>query len=135
MKIIDFEKKGNVVRFYLGADDNEDYKGDDWNDTPYECNADKVYEEYIVGHRDIAFPFDFSVLEPKDLEWQNSSRWCKDDMKARKVPCILAVENSDKVLFSDNFNTMSMDSRAIRFYFGDKMEPADALTVFELKEC
>lgn len=134
MKIIDFEKKGNVVRFYLGVDDNEDYKGDDWNDTPYECNADKVYEEYIVGHRDIAFPFDFSVLEPKDLEWQNSSRWCKNDMKARKVPCIIAVPKPDD-WHDDEFDRYVGDKKTIKFYLGDKMELADALTVFELKEC
>lgn len=132
MKIIDFKKKGNVVRFYLGADGCKDYSGDDWNDTPYEHNAEKVRDDYITGYRDVIFPFDYSVLEPCD--GVTNSDWCKDDMKARKVPCILAVENSDEVLFSDNFNTMSMDSRAIRFYFGDKMEPADALTVFELKE-
>ena len=43
MKIIDFECTGNVVRFYLGKDNEKDYHGDDWNDTPYECNAGTVY--------------------------------------------------------------------------------------------
>ena len=31
MKIIDFDEKGNVVRFYLGDDNCEDYWGDDWD--------------------------------------------------------------------------------------------------------
>lgn len=44
MKIIDFERKGNLVRFYLGDDDLHDWSGDDWNDTPYEYNAGQVYE-------------------------------------------------------------------------------------------
>lgn len=134
MKIIDFEKKGNVVRFYLGVDDNEDYKGDDWNDAPYECNAGRVYEEHVICHRDIVFPFDFAVLEPKDPEGQNSSCWCKNDMKARKVPCIIAVPKPDD-WYDDEFDRYVGDKKTIKFYFGDKMEPADALTVFELKEC
>ena len=78
MKIIDFEKKGNIVRFYLGekTEDwgwtNPEYKdytgetpswlkpkdtyyGDDWDDAPYEHNAGQVYEEFIKGQKDIAF--------------------------------------------------------------------------------
>lgn len=42
MQIIDMEKKGNVVRFYLG--ENGKQWGDDWNDAPYDCNAGTVYE-------------------------------------------------------------------------------------------
>ena len=78
MKIIDFEKKGNVVRFYLGEQTenwgwtNPEYKdytgktptwlkpsdryyGDDWDDKPYEHNAGTVYGEFIKGYKDIAF--------------------------------------------------------------------------------
>ena len=40
-EIIDFERKGNVVRFYLGK--NGEQWGDDWDDAPYEHNAGKVY--------------------------------------------------------------------------------------------
>ena len=29
MKIIDFDKKGNIVRFYLGIDSIENWYGDD----------------------------------------------------------------------------------------------------------
>ena len=47
MKIIDFDKKGNVVRFYLGEDVCNDYWGDDWNDAPYEHNAGTVYNRYV----------------------------------------------------------------------------------------
>lgn len=32
MKIIDFERKGNLVRFYLGDDDLAEWYGDDWNE-------------------------------------------------------------------------------------------------------
>ena len=53
--IIDFERKGNVVRFYIG-DTNANYHGDDWNDRPYEHNAGTVYDRYIDHYVDIAFP-------------------------------------------------------------------------------
>ena len=39
MKIIGWDRKGNVVRFALGDDNLEYWSGDDWNDSPYEHNA------------------------------------------------------------------------------------------------
>ncbi len=42
MKIIGWERKGNVVRLALGKDDLNDWSGDDWNDTPYEHNASSI---------------------------------------------------------------------------------------------
>lgn len=130
MKIIDFKKKGNVVRFYLGEDSLKDWGGDDWNDVPYEYNAEKVDDEYVAGYRDVVFPFDYEVVEPAD-ECQNS-QWRKDDMKRRRVPCIVALPNSEG-LWEESFSKMNADSRAVRFYFGDKMEPSDKLEVFSLK--
>lgn len=118
MKIIDFEKKGNVVRFYLGEDGYESYTGDDWNDVPYECNAGKVYPEYVAGYREIVFPFDATVLEPHDGAF--NSRWCKDDMKARKTPCILVSFSDD---WHDDFDHFVGDDNVLKYYFGDKMEP------------
>ena len=132
MKIIDFEKKGNVIRFYLGADDCEKYGGDDWNDKPYEHNAGRVYDEYIVGYRDIAFPFEFAVLEPCDGCF--NSAWCKDDMKARRVPCIVALETKDG-WWEDDFDKLNANSKAVRFYFGDRMMPSKEFTAFTGKEC
>lgn len=128
MKIIDFSKKGNVVRFFLGDDDCNDYTGDDWNDVPYYCNAEPVDGRYVKGHRDIAFPFDYAVVEPKDPEWEECF-YSKDDMKECKVPCIVVVPNPD-TYFDDDFNRMNADERAIRFYFGDAMSPSDKLEVW-----
>ena len=124
MKIIDFERKGNTVRFYLGADDCDDYGGDDWNDAPYEHNAELVNPEYIKGHRDIHFDFDSLVLEP--CCGHNNSVWCKDDMKARRVPCILVVPPSE-TCWSDNFDYYLGNGNVRKFYFGDKMEPGNEL--------
>lgn len=123
MKIIDFKKKGNLVRFYLGDDNLNDWYGDDWNDRPYEHNAGSVYDEFIVGHCDIVFPFDLIVAEPNE-DWRNNgnSDWCKDDMKERKVPCIIVVSEDD--YWSDReFNKYLANDRAVKFYFGDPMEP------------
>lgn len=119
MKVIDFDKKGNLVRFYLGEDDCEDYHGDDWDDHPYEHNAERVYPEYIAGHCDVVFPFDWAVLEPRDGEI--NSCWSKDDMKARRVPCIVALECPD---YDEEycFSRAVANDRAVKFYFGDLMK-------------
>lgn len=122
MKIIDYVKKGNVVRFLLGADDCYDYWGDDWNDAPYDCNAGGVYDEYVSGLADVYFPFDDLVLEPCDGAF--NCWYTKDDMKKRKVPCIIVVP---KEVYEDTWDTGF--SRFVgadgvqKFYFGDHMEP------------
>ena len=126
MKIIDFEKKGNVVRFYLGADNLTNWYGDDWDDVPYEHNAGIVYEEFIAGHKDIAFPFDSLVIEP--CEGMINSDWCKDDMVARRVPCIIVIpkEIADNSWYKEDFTHWVGAEGIQRFYFGDKMEAQDA---------
>lgn len=118
MKIIDFEKKGNVVRFYLGDDNCNDYHGDDWNDTPYEHNAGTVYFEYIKGYTDMSFPFDDLVLEPRDGTC--NSEYSKDDMKDLIVPCIIVIpaESAD---WNDSFqHYLGVKDKKV-FYFGDPM--------------
>ena len=150
MKIIDFAKKGNVVRFYLGektgkwgwtnpgyVDDsgrtpswlkpNDIYYGDDWDDTPYEHNAGMVYEEFIQGYRDIAFGFDDLVLEPCD-DVCNNSRWCKNDMRNRCVPCIIVVsKNIRGDTWNEGFSRWVGVDGIKKFYFGDEMEPQHIL--------
>lgn len=132
MKIIDFNRKGNVVRFYLGDDDCKDYWGDDWNDRPYEDNAGTVYEQYVKGYKDMSFPFDALVLEPCTNEY--SSHYSKEEMKRRLVPCIVVIPaeavkphmDGDGWLNSwvdDRFSRWVGSSEACRFYFGDPMEP------------
>ena len=138
MQIIDFKRKGNVVRFYLGEktpdwgwtrpDYTRDgktpdwlkpsnrYYGDDWDDRPYEHNAGQVYEEFIKGYKDIAFDFDDLVLEPCCGAWNCNSRWCKDDMVARRVPSIKAVVPRILIYFFwDCNNTWNSSSDHIVF--------------------
>ena len=124
MKIIDFMKKGQTVRFYLGSDSLSDWTGDDWNDTPYEHNAGTVYDEYIAGVKDVTFDFDDLVLEPKD-DWRNmgNSRYSKDDMKDRAVPCVIVVPASvcRDGWPDDNFGRWACDDRVKKYYFGDQL--------------
>ena len=87
LKVIDFDRKGNVIRFYLGKKTaawgwtNPDYKdpydgkrpewvkpsdtfyGDDWDDAPYQDNAGQVYDQFIYGWYDMYVPFDLVVIE------------------------------------------------------------------------
>lgn len=129
MKIIDFEKKGNVVRFYLGKDDLNDYGGDDWNDVPYEHNAEKVYDEYISGTIDVAFPFVYTIVEPAD-DWHYNfnSPFCKDDMKAEKVPCLIIVPLTDSSFIDNKAFSYYVGSNTItKIYFNDRVESIKAL--------
>lgn len=119
MKIIDFERKGNVVRFYLGEDDLKDWCGDDWNDYPYECNAGPVSEKYISGHKEISFGFDELVLEPSDGEFE--SGYSKDDMKKRRIPCIIVVPK-EEVGWGNRFSEYIGNANIKKYYMGDKME-------------
>lgn len=134
-KIIDFELKGNMVRFFLGKDALEKYYGDDWNDTPYECNAGTVYDEYISGTADLVFPFDALVLEPCSGAF--NSRYCKDDMRAGVVPCVIVVPpDLAKDSYQTEFDYWSACKGIHKFYMNDQMAPTTepALYCFDSKE-
>ena len=89
-QIIDVERKGNVIRFYV--DKNGKQWGDDWNDAPYEHNAGTVYSEYVQRTVDYAVPFDLYVHEPSDDGI--NSQYSKEDFIARKVAPI-TIESSE----------------------------------------
>ena len=122
MKIIDFERKGNVVRFFLGADDCFDYWGDDWDDAPYDYNAGQVYDRYVTGHKDVYYAFDSLDLQPESNRY--NSRCTKEDMKKRKIPCIIVVPKEiHEDTWNDSFSQFVGADGILRFYFGDPMEP------------
>lgn len=123
MKIIDFKRKGNVVRFYLGKDSLKDWYGDDWDDVPYEHNAEQIYSEFVSDIADIAFPFESLVLEPQD-DWHNNgnSEYCKNDMVARKVPCIIVVPSNLVEDYNENFYHYVLMDGVTKIYFGDNIE-------------
>ena len=120
MKIIDFERKGNIVRFYLGDNDLQEYYGDDWNDAPYDCNAGTVYDRFVSGQIDVYFPFDCAVLEPCDGVL--NCGYTKEDMIHNIVPCILVIpaKELEKHPWKERDFSWWLGSRpAVSFYFGD----------------
>lgn len=129
LKIIDFKKKGNVVRFYLGDKNLQEYYGDSWGGIPYDCNAETVYAEYITGSIDIAFPFDNYVLEPCD-EYRGCA-YCKDDMRNRNVPCIVYVPHDlNEECFGDDFSYWVGNDNVTRIYFNDNIEVNERHEIF-----
>jgi len=124
MKIIDFAKKGNMVRFYLGEDDLQEWYGDDWDDRPYEHNAGRVYDEFVCGTFDVAFPFDWYVIEPAmDWNFQRNSPYCKDDFVRRDAPCLVVVPSEElrdeAFVDEDNYTKWAASDRSFKIYFGD----------------
>lgn len=134
MKIIDFEQKGNVIRFYLGKDDCFDYYGDDWNDAPYDSNAGLVYEQFISGYVDLAFPFDYIVLQPCDNYYGHDCHFTKNDMKSRVTPCIIAVPYSvhQSCWSARTFDDWVGSDQIVKYYMGDKMDVEKGAVPFEL---
>ena len=131
MKIIDFEKRGNVIRFYCGKDDCDDYWGDDWNDRPYEHNAERDYSEYIEEYIDVAVDMDYHVMEPAD-DWRynNNTPFSKEDMKKRTVPCIIVVPEDDSYV-SEEFNRYAVSDNVDKIYFGDSIEKLNKYTILK----
>lgn len=130
MKIVDFEKKGNLVKFYLGTDEQlKESWGDDWNDFPYDLNAETVYEKYVSGVSYIVFPFEWLVLEPCDGD--SDCGVSKEMMKQRNVPCIIAVpEELSEQSWNTSFRYWCGNSQVLKFYFGDEFpESDDILTI------
>lgn len=152
--IIDFEIKGSRVRFFLGLKDPkwgwinkdyvdekgnkptwlkpvDDYYGDDWDDIPYEHNAGRVYDEFIMGVRDYYFDANWIIVEPGKGE--NNSSYCKNDLKNRCLPCVIVIKNklASKYKMKESFqywydflikngNGEEYDSKDIEaFYFED----------------
>ena len=113
-EIIDWERKGNLVKFYLGK--NGEQWGDDWNDVPWECNAGRVYDEYIEGYEIIVIPFDCHVYEPERF-------FSKKDLINRIVPCIIASKK-----YSNTFQEALRDEKAKMYYFGDTISRMDEIT-------
>ena len=122
--IIDFAIRGNAIKLYLAHDGIEDWGGDDWDDTPYEYNADAVYDEYVDATVVLHFSFDRAyVYEPCD--GYLNSRWSKDDMKDRRVPMFAVMpkpEGESEWWHSYlNFEEAFMDDNTICAYMGDSL--------------
>lgn len=122
MKILDWEKKGNVVRLYLGDDAEKDWWGDDWDDKPYECNAGTVYMRFVKEYVDIAFSFNWIVQEPaEDWHYNSNSPYCKEDFKNRYAPIFVAYcSEEDSWSKPETYSEIVPMENCVKVYVGDK---------------
>lgn len=124
MFLIDFEKKGNVIRLYFGED--KDYWGSDWDDKPYEHNAEIVSEDFVTSVVEFAFPTSYSVIEPADdWHYEYNSPYSKEDMKNEKCPCLIILNQYEDNHYSNPCYSEYMGSRSInvlRIYFNTEKE-------------
>ena len=136
MKIIDYKVKGNLVRFFLGKDDCNDYWGDDWDDRPASCNAGSVYEEYVCGYADIMFPFEWTVIDAEsDWHYSGDEPYCKEDYKNGVAPCLVAVPPEQ----SDNFYDLCYSEQVgnrnnTLIYFNDNVEDIKGCKIIQIEE-
>lgn len=123
MKIIDLERKGNVIRFALGSDDltPDDWGGDDWDDAPYEHNAGP--ELFATEKRvDVAFGYNVEILEAcNDYHYRGNSPFCKDDFKERKAPMLIIDPTGDAIYYSQSLGNENL----FKIYMGDTFEDID----------
>lgn len=121
-QIIDWEVRGNCVKFYIGQYTEEkgwlndegyeyyskanltpeefeniknNYTGDNWNKKPYEYSSNQVYKEYIKGIRYNYYPFDAIILNPGYLLGRDNSGYCKDDFKNKEVPILIYIKDKE----------------------------------------
>lgn len=144
--IIDCERKGNALRFFLGKKDgewgytNKDFKdvdgktpswlrpsekyyGDDWDDAPYEHNAGLVYPEFVRGEFCCEFGYHYNVIEPRC--GLLNSPYCKDDMRERKIPALIVFSpkfvNEEYLDWSEAFERYKDIElpNMLKIYYGD----------------
>lgn len=120
MKIIGWERKGNLVRFCLGLDDLDYWSGDDWDDAPYEHNAVTTPLFGIEEDVDIVFDFETQILEAADdYHYHGNSPFSMDDFKERKAP-ILIIDNKSE--YRSYYSEHLGDQNLCLIYMGDKFE-------------
>lgn len=122
LKIIDWERDGKIIRFYLGDKDLKDWWGDDWNDQPYEHNAGAVYREFVKEIIDVGFTWETNIIEISDL--RQNTPFTKDDFKTRGIP-ILLIDISfdyipDEQIYQDlYYRKVLLDEGLYPIYMGD----------------
>lgn len=122
MKIIGWERKGNVVAFYFGNDDLEDWSGDDWDNTPYEHNASTIPLWGAKAVAEVAFDVETSVLEPKDdYHYNRNSPFSMNDFKERRAPFLIIDPTGDEQCYSKAARNVD----TIGIYMGDKFDDID----------
>lgn len=126
MKILDFDKKGNAIRFYLGKDNLKGWYGDDWDDRG--C-TDRVYDEFVSEVKDIVIPYKHSVYSPFDF-YHNEDQFSKDMFKSGNIPMLVIVKDEDKdyknyEYHSYDWNSALGDKDSIAIYMGEDIQKVE----------
>ena len=125
LKILDFNKKGSSVLFYLGDIEDNNYGGDDWDDKPYEHNAGTVYGNFVKAEVVLHLAFDTKVFEPCD--GVVNSNYSKDDLKEGQVPCLVVLKAEDirndvnEDYYGLGYDNVKELDESIKIYFNEKM--------------
>lgn len=134
MKIIDWESKGNLVRFYLAKDEIEEWWGDDWDDAPYEHNAGTVYNEYVDRVVDVAFRWNTHIYEA-GLDWRynGNSPFSKEDFQNRKAPMLVLAIGDDYSYWANDYSQLigsEENENIVKLYMGDSADRLQDLISF-----
>ena len=136
MFLIDFEKKGNVIRLYFGEDDQ--YWGDDWDDAPYEHNAGQVYDKFVKCYTDYAFPLNYFVTEPADdYRYRGNSPYSKQSMRDERCPCLIITNDNENyselflsysiLLAGEDKKVRRKNPQTLMLYFNTEEDKVDSL--------
>ena len=118
LKVCDFKKNGNVIRLYLTELNDDDYSASDWDDRPYEHNADTLSDWY--SYVEFAFPLKIWIAEPADdWHYNGNSPYSKDDFKAGKIPCLLIGDLKED--WHDSYSEQLGNKQLIHVYYNTKI--------------
>jgi len=124
MKIIDIKEYGHLIKLFLGKDDLIDYWGDDWNDTPYEHNAEEVYERFVEKTIEIPISTKFAIASPEnDYTYMGNSPFSKEDFKNGVPFLVIGKESSFDFLYS---NEVNKNEKIAEIYYNDSKNVEDS---------
>lgn len=118
-EIIDYECKGNAIRFYLGK--NGTQWGDDWSD-PFD-NASIAYQKHWAATIDLYVESDYTVLTPTDISYNYYSGYSKEKMMHRCFPCVVLIPDSaTDDYYEFTFDKCQGHADATKFYCGQDLQ-------------
>lgn len=92
--LIDMCQRGNAIRLYFGGA-LEVITGDDWDDVPYESNADIVYPEFVDYYIDVLIPFYWRITDyAGELDMYTNSRYCRNDFKKGEIAILWCIDQN-----------------------------------------
>lgn len=115
MKIVGYQTKGNMIRFYLGSPDLKPKfpkSEQDWL-LPKAVGI-YPYGDFVIGYRDVVVSWDKTVF---------SNQYTPLDEVRNRIAPLVVIFNSDEADTPIAFNKYKSAKDAICYYFWDDMEP------------